>query len=298
MKCLICGFVGKSLGKHLSATHSLTSPEYIVKYPGSLVKCEMTRARYSEQNRDNGNWITRAKDDGDDLAEYRMKMGEAVSEAIMANPDERARRSQQMAANNRTDEAKEKSRNTAKKTSARPEILAQRTARLKQWRDENFDVFYEKCVVAMHNTWVSKPERILRQIVQNFCSSFQSNQRLHDVLFTSKSHRKQLDLYSRELGVIIEFDGPIHFSPLRGNDNFDDIIKRDNELNAVVVKKELTLIRVGHDQFTYREGGKFNEAMLKVLFNLLKNPTLGVYYLGSAYGERNLLVAQRTSDQE
>ena len=210
-------------------------------------------------------------------------MGKSVSTAIMSNPKERARRATQMVINNRTPQARDLSRNTAKKTSARPEIIAARAANLQRWRDENFDTFYEKCIMKMHSTWHSKPERILRELVQAFDPAFKGNQRLYSTRFTSNSRRKQVDLMNEKTNVIVEFDGVYHFKPIKGEEALQDARKRDNELEMAVVDNEMTLIRISYDQFTYKDGGHFSEHCLKWLFELLKDPKPGVHRIGNSY---------------
>lgn len=283
VECLICGLKMKSLGKHVSGKHGISREEYQVRYPGAQVKCSETRERYSQQNKVNADWITRRKEAGEDLEGYKKKMGAAVSAAIMADDDERARRAKQMAANNRTPEARERSRNTALKTSQRPEVLAARSERLRRWRDENPLEFYEKCTAVMHATMSSKPEKQLFELVKLIDPSFKRSQRLHDPEFSSASQRKQIDIMSHELGVLIEFDGRIHFDPIHGDDTLSDVKQRDAELDHVVDKQELTLIRISFDQYKYGANRGFNDDAIKKMVDIIRNPTPGVHRIGSKY---------------
>lgn len=137
----------------------------------------------------------------------------------------------------------------------------------------------------MHSTWHSKPERLLRELVQKFDFDFIANQRLHDKLITSKSHRKQVDLMNHNLGIVIEFDGVYHFKAIKGEQTLEETKKRDAELDAAIIRQELTLIRISYDQFSYKDGGKFSDDCLKQLFELLRNPNPGVHYIGNAYNK-------------
>jgi hypothetical protein len=256
---------------------------YIEKFPNAIIKCSDTFKNYSRQNATNGQWITRAKGSGADLSNYREKMSKSVSSSVMSNPKERARRSAQMSENNKSPAARELSRNTAKKTSARPDIIEKRTQNLKKWREEHFDEFHEKCIKAMHSSWNSIPEKKLFNIVKSFNDSFKNNQRLYDTCITSKSKRKQVDMISETLRCIIEFDGKLHFQPLRGEDMFQDTQRRDRELNEAALKQNMTLVRISYDQFSYKDGGKFSEDCLKRLFELLCKPIPGVHYIGASY---------------
>lgn len=286
IECRLCGQRARTLSKHLTQTHGTPKEAYLAQFPGSSLTSSMTAKRFKDRGQ-NFAWLKRAKERGDDLAEYKAKMSKAVSDAIMSNPKERARRAAQMAANNRTDSARKLSSNTAKKTSSRPEILEARSKRLARWRNENFDTFYEKCTKAMHSTWLSKPERILREIVQTLDSGFLGNQRLYDVNISGKSRRKQVDLFNRKTGIIIEFDGMYHFRPIKGQESLLNARKRDAELDLAAANQGLTLIRISYDQFTYKDGGRFSDACLQRLFELLKNPPPGVHYIGEAYNAQH-----------
>lgn len=272
----------KTLSKHLTQTHGVSKETYVMQFPDAKLTSDASSVRFKNRGQ-NFAWLKRAKERGDDLTEYKAKMGAAVSAAILANPKERARRSAQMTANNKTEAARQLSRNTAKRTSARPEIMAARAERLARWRTENFDVFYEKCVKAMHSTWHSKPELVLANVVMSIDAGFKQNQRLHDVCITSKSRRKQVDLANWDTNVIIEFDGKYHFQPIKGDETLNNTRVRDHELDEAVVKQEMTLIRISYDQFSYKDGGKFSDECLKQLFEHLRDPKPGVHRIGEAY---------------
>jgi hypothetical protein len=265
----------------VNSRHNISKEKYVQKF-GPIQAMNFSKRR-SEIGKINGNWIERKKVAGEDLSEYKVKMGAAVKESIMSNPEERKRRSEQMAMNNRTSEAREKSRVTAKKTSARPEIMKARGERLEKWRNDNFDEFYEKCTKVMQSTWSSKPEKMLFNIVSDFNESFNRNQRLYDSLFSSKSHRKQIDIMSHELNILIEFDGRVHFEPIYNDQVLRDAQTRDRELDNVILKHGWTLIRISYDQFSYKGGGKFSDDCLKQLFDHLQDPKPGVHHIGEAY---------------
>lgn len=275
--CAICGLHGKSLGKHVSDMHEMRPKEYAELY-GQL-KCQASFEVYSQQNKYNCNWIARANETGKDLTDYKQKMSESVSRAIMSNPDERARRAELLGNLNRTDAFRQKSSETAIKTSARPEILAARTERLQHWRETNFEEFYEKCVKSMLSTWHSKPEIALFEIVKNIDGySFKNNQFLKSETFVKKSKRKQIDIADHNLRVYIEFDGPHHFRNIHGV--LSDVQQSDRLLDEYIKKQGWTLIRISLDQW---KSGKFKDECLKCLFDALKNPCVGVLKIGKLY---------------
>ena len=288
--------MAKSLGKHLSSKHNLDNKEYEKKYPGAPVKATATKERYSTQNKYNGNWIERAKADGDDLSEYKEKMGKAVSAAIMSNPEERLRRARQMATNNQTPAARQCSRETAIKTSARLEIQKARAKRLAKWRDENFEEFYEKCLKAAHSVWHSKPELVLFQLLSNidgdYC--FQHNQVIKSNEFPNRSKRKQVDVADKSLRVYVEFDGIIHFEDrIKGEKTFVKIQQMDRLLDDHINKHGWTLIRISYDQFIYEKQtdgspGRFKDECIKRLLGCLRDPRPGVHRIGDAFTKDGL----------
>lgn len=245
----------------------MTSSEYVEKFKVA-VKCEATRKRYSDTNKHNGDWISRAKIAGDDLVEYRLKMGAAVSEAIMSDPDERVRRAQQTATNNKTPEAREKSRVTAIKTSARPEILQARTLRLQS--------SYKP----------SKPERVLSTFLTPL--GFRWNCLISDSSFSKKTHRRQIDFTNHEMKTLIEFDGAHHFMTAWKRMPLEDIQKNDLELDAWAVKNGYMLLRIGYTQFKTKTGVILCE---QKLLERLNQFSVGVHCFGAEYGDRNLLVS-------
>lgn len=275
--CAICWYHGKSLGKHVSDIHGVSSIDYQKLY-GSI-KCEESFQSYSNQNKSNGDWISRANDAGEDLTEYKLKMASAVSNAIIASPEERKRRAKLLGDLNKTQEFRQKSSKTAIKTSARPEILKKRSEQLKKWRDSNFEEFYEKCVRAMLNCWHSKPQLALFELAKMIDGySFKSNQFVKSETFTKKSKRKQIDIADSKMRVYIEFDGPYHFKNINGT--LEEIQSSDKLLDEHITRHGWTLIRVSYDQWN---GKKFDDACLKQFFEVLKNPKPGVVKIGKAY---------------
>ena len=139
IKCALCDEAWASLALHVRKVHKMDKKEYIQKY--GPVLSQASKSKYSEVNKINGNWIERAKENGEDLSEYFEKMSKGVSKAIMGSPKERERRAKLLGNLNRTDAFRNRSSETAKKTSARKDIIENRSANLKRWRDNNKTVF-------------------------------------------------------------------------------------------------------------------------------------------------------------
>lgn len=278
--CKICGWHAKRLASHLREVHRIQPEEY-----DGEVLCESSRLKYEATAKDNGNWIVRANERGDDLTDYKSRMGQAVRESILSSPDDRKRRAQVMSDVNKTDSMRQKASDTAKKTSARKDIQEQRSANLKKWRDENPDEFYEKCTSKMMNpNWQSKPEALLCQIlslIENY--QFKPNQVVKSELFTTKSKRKQVDVGDKSKRVYVEFDGPLHFKQTSLN-QLEVVQEKDRLLDEHITRHGWTLIRVGYDQFSYRKSDYgFNKECLKKVFDILNNPNSGVYKIGKVY---------------
>jgi hypothetical protein len=278
--CNICGWHNKKLAGHLRIDHGLKPDEY-----SGQVLCENSKHKYESVAKENGNWIERVKERGEDLSEYLNKMGSAVRESILSNPEDRKRRAVVMGDVNRSDVMRKKSSDTAKKTSARPEVLEQRSANLKKWRDENPDDFFDKCTSKMLNTTRhSKPEMLLFDIVvgrQDY--KFKLNQVVKSNRFISKSKRKQVDIGDKLRRVYLEFDGELHFKQTK-LDQLDKAQIKDKLLEEYIAEHGWVLIRVGYDQFSYRKSDYgFKKECLERVFEILDNPTPGVHRIGDVY---------------
>lgn len=284
VECKLCKFAALKITQHVKTKHNLTKEEYEEKY--GVVKCESTTKKYSTSGSQNGGWISRKKEQGEDLSGYFAKMGAAVSRSIMSDPKERNRRAQIMGSLNKTSEARERSTITAKKTSTRPEILEQRTIVLREWRKNNFEEFYETCFKAMINSpiKVSKPEKVLRAFLPpGFSYGYIiKSERLKHI---NKSCRKQVDFADPNRNIYIEVDGHHHFM-VKFNETPEtlELIKeKDRILDSLIVERGGTLIRISYDQFSYKNGGYFSEPCLRRLYDILQDPQPGVHRIGEAY---------------
>lgn len=280
--CKICGMYAKKLAGHLRTAHGI-KPE---QYDGNVL-CESSKKKYSNQNKDNGNWIEKAKARGEDLTEYKQRMGEAVRSAILSNPDERKRRAKVMSDVNKSDVMRKKASETAIKTSARKDIQENRSAQLQKWRNENPDEFYDKCTSKMMNPcWHSKPEMMLFDILKDIKKyKFKQNQVIKSDKFPTKSKRKQIDIGDKSKRTYVEFDGELHFNQTNLN-QLDSVKEKDRLLDEHIIKHGWTLIRVGYDQFSYRKSDYgFNKECLEQVFKILDNPTPGVHRIGAVYNQ-------------
>ena len=181
---------------------------------------------------------------------------------------------------------------TAKITSARSDIQAQRAEALKNWRDNNPEDFYEKCTRAMHKTWTSKPEKKLTAFAKSINPFFKGNQQIKSAkhFFINKTSSKQIDILDKENKIIIELDGPHHFEPIFGDDKLKAVQKKDKELDSFCLDKGYVLIRISHKQYDYRGTvNNFPEHILAKIRQILQNKIPGIYCLGEEYYERNIL---------
>lgn len=282
--CAICGFHAKSLGKHVSDLHNMTPLDY--KALHGQIKCSASFEAYSKQNKLNGDWISRANQTGKDLTEYKKRMSNSVSNAILMKPEERERRSKLLSALNKTDEFRKKSSTTAMITSTRVDVLQHRTERLRKWRKEHPDDFYEKCVKKFSSSFNSKPERLLRDVLNAEFPDYEfikSSLKSDENFLTTKTHRRQLDALSSKKKVVVEFDGIRHFDD--DAEKLSIVRQKDVELNEALPKMGYLLVRISYDQFSYRMGGSFSDECKKLLFNALKNPAPGLLLIGKLYDE-------------
>jgi very-short-patch-repair endonuclease len=290
VSCKVCNRSFKHLTNHLKRVHSLSAEEYLKIYPNGKLASKSFKEMALKRGRENGDWINRSKESGEDLTKYREKVGRSVSKSILNNPEERLRRSNLMKNMWKdSDKAKIFKKNqseTAKITSARPEIQKERSKRLKKWRDNNPEEFYEKCTRVMHKTWSSKPEKKLRAFAQSLNSNFKGNQQVNSAnhFFVNKTARKQIDILDKDNKIIIELDGPHHFKPIFGDKNLRINQQKDAELDKFCQDKDFLLIRVSHTEYNYRISvDNFNQSALDKIQEILKENKPGIYKIGEEY---------------
>lgn len=295
--CNICGFHCKSLGIHITKKHDISYQEYKKRYNFEKLTCEKTSEKYKNLPQTQFTWIEKAKQNGEDLTEYRKKISEGVKEAINNNPEELKRRSELMSKINEklqnNEEYKKALSERAKITSARQDIQVKRSAQLKNWRDNNIEIFHNKCVKKMLKAFQSKPEIALYKFLctkDNF--SFKRNQFIHSNLLTNKSSKKQIDIGDKNKRIYIEFDGILHFEPKFGEDNLERIKQKDREIEQHISKHNWTLIRVSYDQFKYstktinkikEDASYFKPECLEQIQQILNDNKPGIYKIGEAY---------------
>lgn len=289
IKCKICGEAHKQTCIHLKYNHKdISLEEYQRQYPDAEIYSEYFKEMSAKRGKKNGSWIKRAQESGEDLSEYWKKVSKGVSSAILENPKERVRRANLMKELWQDKEFAKKTKKvaskTAKKTSARPEILKARVAQLKKWRDENPEEFYEKCTKIMHSKWSSTPEKILRDFCQNIIPSLKWNQQiLAKKYFTmNKTGRKQVDLIDKKRKIIIELDGPHHFEPIYGEEILLLNKQKDLALNKYCNDSNYLLIRISHSEFKY-SSKKFNQETLNKIEKILESNQPGIYKIGKEY---------------
>lgn len=259
----------------------MTKEEYEKKY-GSTI-CETSKKKYSETG--NYDWINREKEKGNDLSEYRKKLSKSISEGIMSSESAREARRKNLSKLNKTEEFRKKSSETAKKTSSRKDILKKRSNQLKEWRDNNPEEFYKKCTSVMINSWKSKPELELFNILNRMFSFLKRNQKLHrkGKFLSTSSNIRQIDIMSLENKIIVEFDGIVHFKDVYKNNSLNEIQKKDNELNSVMTLEGWTVIRVSYDEYSYRSGKGFNPDTISRICELIKAKSRGLFLFGDSY---------------
>lgn len=172
---------------------------------------------------------------------------------------------------------------TAKKTSLRPEILKNRSKVLKNWRDNNPDLFL-KIRRKAHEVRSSKPEKILFKIVSSLFPSynFKHNQFLKNNLFIiNETNTRQIDILSKDKKIAIEFDGIVHFKNIEKWQQLELVRRKDLELNEALLKLDYLLIRVSYEQFSYKNG--FNEKCIDEIKTIISLNNKGIFKIGNLY---------------
>lgn len=252
------------------------------------IRCDTYISWRSNVNVSNGagGWAANVRKNGsEEMASW--KLGQAVSESIARTPGEHERRSEVarrgLTRFSMSDEGRKLSSETAKRTSRRPDVIENRSKNLQRWRDENPEDFYQKCIVAMHNTFQSKPQRLLFEECKKLDAAFSHNQRLYDVRFSTISHRRQIDILHREKMIIVEFDGPYHFKKVKKDCDPLDVKRKDDELNSVLSSSGWAVVRISYDCYDHRSGGSFGQGCLEKIKELLNDHRPGVYMIGGMY---------------
>lgn len=296
VKCALCEEVGSSLALHVRKIHNIDKKEYI-KIHGPVL-ASASREKYSKASEENGNWIVKAKERGDDLTEYWQKVSAGVKSAILNSPEERERRSKLLGSLNKTDAFRKKASETAKKTSARKDIQQNRAAQLKRWRDNNRQEHYSRCTANMHK-YKSKPEKILCSIVSSQYpdKNFINNKFIKDDSFlcVNKTGNKQVDIISFSVSIAIEFDGILHFKEI-WPDSLRKINMKDRLFCNYCIDKNITLIRVSLDTYSYKSGQGFSQSTLDKLKSIIDNPTPGIHFVGKSWNGQDY--THVTSQQE
>lgn len=283
VSCKICGLKKKKLFYHIKNDHQIDVSEYKKTFPDSLIICKSSSLAYGRTERVTTNYRNKLRAQGnlDELEKFNKSVSKVVSEIIMANPKERARRAKLLGNLNKTEKFRKKASDTAKITSARLEIQKERNDRLIAYRENNPNAH-----------WQSKPEKDL----YNFCSSlsidFKRSQVIKRENWSNKSKRHQIDIFNKKNKTVIEYDGPVHFKPIYGKDNLTRAQTTDLEVNSLA-KEGYLVVRIGYDQYKYRGKLGFTDESIKAMNYVLNSYSSGTFFIGDAYGENNFLRTYR-----
>lgn len=247
-----------------------------------------SRNRYSEVNKSNGDWIKRKNKAGDDLSEYKTKMGNAVRASIMSNLAERQRRSdlatKTIGTWARSDIGRKTSSDAAKLTSARPEIIVARTKQLRDWREREPEKFSELMLknAGYHPT---KPELVTLDFVKSVFPDheFKRNQRLmsREYFHMTQSQKRQIDIMSQKFKIIIEIDGFVHFRNITTWNQLKVVKKKDAELNHGGVMLGYTMIRIAEDQWNNKS--ELNDVCKTKLVDAINRNDRKLNLIGESY---------------
>ena len=269
VSCPLCPFARETLYQHLLSAHGLSS--------------EVDKDEYGQ----------------DKLISKRYR--ERLSDGIMGNEDERKRRSLLLAKLNKTDTFRVRASKTAIETSKRPDVIKRRTKQLADWRKENPDKF--KAITAKmlkaRKFTQTKPEKFLQKWLEGeFPAQFRYNQIIKSSLYhMNRSKRKQVDFRSIDKFVYIEVDGPFHFLNFRNRkkdkkfwsaDSIKTTIEKDLITERIIKERGKILIRISYDCWVDSTGRVKNRA-LKKMHSIIKSRKAGIYKLGEAYGDDNIL---------
>lgn len=269
--CSVCNHKFRSLTNHIKS-HGISSEEYI----GDL-SCQKEFEKRSAVRKGKMPWHIKLKQEN--LEKYKSKMesmGKNLSKSLLSNNEEISRRSNLLKELWKDESfqklAKESSSLTAIKTSKRPEILLQRSEKLRLWREANPEDFQEKCIKSLTKKGSSRGEReLLIELNHRFPDlHLKPNQFIYNVGFETKSKKRQVDMLSVEHKIIFEFDGIHHFIKTSNQTDLEHIenLNKDKRFNSLLHKK-WTIIRVSCELWNPRRGfhPKLFDEIDKFVFN-------------------------------
>jgi hypothetical protein len=269
VECKICSLRRYKLGIHIKTKHLISIDEYTKTYNSPII-CNRSKESYSKANKENGDWYSKAVESGKDMTEYLDKVSNGVKNAIMNSPKERQRRSELMTKINNeilcAPEYRKIMSDSAKKTSLRPEIIAQR----------------QESIV---NNFHSAGEEYLKNYIESKYTGFSKGVLKSELFLDNATSTKSVDFLNEEKKIIIEFDGDHHFRVIYGNEkNFEKIQKLDAALNEYVIQNNYMLIRISCDRFDHRKK-IIRKAALDEMDNLISSFKVGIYTIGNRYGK-------------
>lgn len=289
--CNICGIKALNLTFHLKKDHSLTKENY----DGNFCSKKSFEQR-SKAHKGKENWVSRYRKTNPDLLKQMIvQMGSKVSDTILANNEERKRRSETLKLLWKNDffriKAVANCSKTAIKTSSRKDILFKRGEKLAHWRKEEPDKFYEKCTSKLVSAWKSKGEKdLFLHVKTNFSDfNFVNGSSISSPKFTNKSKKHQVDILERNKKIILEFDGLLHFKNIPKWNQLEEVQNRDLEFNKIL-SEEYLVIRVSSDQWSAKKG--FTEdsklKILSLINDYLNNSKPELHLIGNLYVENKI----------
>lgn len=289
VKCKICNKKFRTLYVHC-LNHNLNSEKYEKQY-GKLM-CSEAELLISERNsktQQKHNYRNKLKFEGklEELKIFNDQVGKKVSEVILASDELREIRSQTLSNLNKTDQFRKKASETAIETSKRKDILENRTNQLRDWREKNPEKMSE-ILSNLHSRYQSRPEKELFELIQNLFPNllFKRNQQINrkSIFKLNKSGIKQIDILSINNKIIVEYDGDFHFENVKKWNQLELIRQKDLELNSL--SNEFCIIRVSHDQYSYRKiDGGFKQECIDKLTEIIKDNKPGLYLIGDLYAQ-------------
>ena len=77
-----------------------------------------------------------------------------------------------------------------------------------------------------------------------------------------------IDLYVHHARAAIEIDGPMHFEPIRGEEQLQKRIAADTQKNGLILSADMVLIRV---KLTKRDSQRQCRHVASSVLNIIKN---------------------------
>lgn len=110
---------------------------------------------------------------------------------------------------------------------------------------------------------------------------------LHNTRLRCQKERKQIDFVHRQKDIVIEIDGPWHFSPIQSESHLQKVQAHDRMLNQEIIRRSWRLIRLSMQCFKGKSGELIFPNLSQLIAVIEDGSWEGIRCYGSLYEQRS-----------